>query len=436
MRAYFRSILTLSTSVRLFLIYNLFASIGFGVFQLVFNLYLLELGVREDGIGAINAAQTIAMAVGGLSLGYLVNRLGSWRCVAGGFGVFLLASIAIAFAEARWVLYALSVLFGLGLAFLFNTTMPFLMEWCGRERRGQAAAVTFSLISLSITLGSLLGGFLPDLIGSIGSTEPDGLTAYRWTLVTGTLFATFGAVPLVLMHEARRGRAADESPLVAEPASPLERRQVRADMGVFVLVGGIMAVGVGMVFPFYNVFLVSLGANARDVGFVFALGSLCAAVIGLSAPAVAKRFGALDAVFLLRVTIAPLYILLILWPSLTLAVLAHLVRQTTISMAWPIDSTFIGELLPPRARASVFGLRSAAWNLVSAVAAFAGGKIIVRTGYDWTFASIAVFTALSAVIFTVYYRRHPLVRAGSIPSALKPPRKAARDATYAEPAAG
>ena len=92
---------------------------------------------------------------------------------------------------------------------------------------------------------------------------------------------------------------------------------------------------------------------------------------------------------------------------------------TSFSMAWPVDSVFIGELLPPRARASVFGLRSAAWNLCSALAAFIAGKIIVRTGYDWTFVSLAGFTGLSAVVFYVYYRRHPLVRMDQIPSATK-----------------
>jgi MFS family permease len=109
---------------------------------------------------------------------------------------------------------------------------------------------------------------------------------------------------------------------------------------------------------------------------------------------------------------------MVAWPSLGLAVIAHLVRQTSISMAWPVDSTFIGELLPPKSRASVFGLRSAAWNLGSALSAFLAGKIIVRTGYDWTFVSIVGFTALSTCLFTLYYRRHPLIRAGLLPSAL------------------
>lgn len=420
MRSYFASIRAFNKDIRLFLIYNLFANVGFGVFQLVYNLYLLKLNMREDDIGAFSAVQTVCMGFGGISLGFLVNRFGSWRCIAGGFTVFLLASGGIAFAEIRWQIYVLSAVYGVGLAFLFNTTMPFLLEWGERRQRALATAVSFSLISFSVTFGSLMGGLLPSAIDSVVSTIGDGsLEAYRWTMVLGTLVAALGFIPFALMTNARTNRAPVAETLVAEPTNATERKQVRLDMIVFILIGGLMSLGVGMVIPFYNVFLTTLGANERQVGFVFALGSAVAAVIGLSAPTVARRLGALDAVFYLRFAIVPLYLILIPFPFLGLAVVAHVIRQTTISVSWPIESTFIGEVLPPKARSSVYGLRSAAWNLCSALAAFIAGKIIVRTGYDWTFMSIAFFTGLSAIVFTLYYRRHPLVRDGVITTALR-----------------
>ncbi|MBL8129668.1 MAG: hypothetical protein JNM64_18670, partial [Chloroflexia bacterium] len=40
-----------SRDVRLFLLYNLFANVGWGVFVLIFNLYLRELGLRENDMG-------------------------------------------------------------------------------------------------------------------------------------------------------------------------------------------------------------------------------------------------------------------------------------------------------------------------------------------------------------------------------------------------
>jgi H+/Cl- antiporter ClcA len=63
-------------------------------------------------------------------------------------------------------------------------------------------------------------------------------------------------------------------------------------------------------------------------------------------------------------------------------------------------------------------LRSASWNFGYSFAAVLGGRIIVRTGYDWTFASMAFFVGLAALIHLVYYKRHPLIRGGGMPSAL------------------
>jgi MFS family permease len=416
---YVRSVRGFQPDVRLFIVYNLLANVGFGVFQIVFNLYLLKLGMHEDDIGAFSAAQTICMGVGGLALGYLINRHGSWRCVAAGFSVLVVASTLISFAESRFALFLLSALYGFGLAFLFNTTMPFLLEWGQRASRAHAAAVAFSVISLSVTIGSLAGGLLPDLFGAlVFAGHGDSISAYRWTLVSGTAIAACGLIPLFLMGQARSGRAPVPETTVAEPTTDRERRQVRADIWLFVAVGGFMSIGVGMVIPFYNVYLTSLGAGTAEIGVVFAVSSAVAAIIGLFAPAISRRFGAIHAVLYLRASIIPFFLLLLVQPVLGIAVIAFMVRQSTFSVAWPIEATFIGELLPPRARASIFGLRSAAWNLVSALAAFLAGKIIVRTGYDIPFASICVFTALSAAMFTLYYRRHHLVSAGAIPSAL------------------
>jgi MFS family permease len=96
----------------------------------------------------------------------------------------------------------------------------------------------------------------------------------------------------------------------------------------------------------------------------------------------------------------------------------HIVRQTSISMAWPIDSTFIAEVLPPRARTRVYGLRAAAWNLGFSAASLVAGVLIVNVGYQVTFFDLILFTALAMIIFVGYYSRHPRVRSGELSSAL------------------
>ena len=401
-----------SRDVRLFLLYNLFANIGWGVFVLIFNLYLRELGLRENDMGMFNAAQTLAMAGGAATMGPVLDRLGIWRATVGGVVIFLVATLIMAFAEAPPALLVLSIISGLGLAYLFTTTMPFIIAWTRRDERQFVSALSFSVVSLSTTLGSLVGGFLPDVLPG------DDLHVYRWTLVAGIAIAALGLIPMFLMGPARSGRGLPDPTAAREATDANERSQVRRDTAVFVLVGGLMAVGAGMVFPFFNVYLTELGASSNQVGFIFAIGGLSAALIGLSAPLISQRLGSIYGVAAVRVAIVPFYLALILTPTLPLAAMTHIVRQTSISMAWPIDSTFISEVLPPKARSRVFGLRSAAWNLGYSAASLIAGFLIVHVGYAATFLDLIVFTVIAMAVFVGYYSRHPRVVSGEMRGAL------------------
>ncbi len=412
MSSYLEQIKSWPRDTRLFLFYNLFAFVGWGVFQLIFNLYCVELGYRENDLGVFQAAQTVAMAIAAVAMGPVIRRSGAWGSMVGAIAIFTVSSFFMAWAENFWLLAALSALSGVGLAYLFNSIMPYIIEWTPREHRANVAAIVFAVTSLSGTVGSLVGGYLPD-------TMPiSDLWSYRWTLVIGTLIAGVGIIPLLLMRDTRGENPVPEVGAQREAESKQERRQVRTDVAVFVAIGGIMALGAGMVIPFYNVYLTDLGARSGTIGLVFAVGGFASAIFGLAAPMVQRRFGAIPAVATIRLAGLPLFAMLIFLPALPIAIAAHIVRQITINLGWPIDSTFIAEVLPPSKRASVYGLRSASWNLLWALASLIGGFVIVRFGYAIPFATLVITGLVAIVLFVVYYGRHPRVRSGDLPSAL------------------
>jgi MFS family permease len=147
----------LSRDIRLFLLFNLLANVGWGVFVLIFNLYLRELNLRENDMGAYSAIQTLSMAAGAVSMGPILDRLGVWRATFGGVSIFLASSFGLAFAETPVIIFALAAVSGIGLAYLFTTTMPFIIAWTRRSERQIVSALSFSVVSLSTTFGSLVG---------------------------------------------------------------------------------------------------------------------------------------------------------------------------------------------------------------------------------------------------------------------------------------
>lgn len=407
MRRYLQDIKRYSPDIRLFLLYNLAANVGIGVFTLLYNLYLTELGLREDYIGRFNSISTLAMAGVALSMGYLINRLGVWLCVTVGMGLFIVTSLGLCFITDPNTLLVFAGLSGAATAFLFVPTMPFIVDLTTREDRHGVAALAFSLQSLSVMVGSLVGGWFPRVLSFFGDFDAGSVEAYRYTLVFGLFLAGLSLIPLQLMtSERKRARPDDSAP--AQPARPSGAaqpvpRNVRRDLWMFVAVGGLMSIGAGAVFPFYNVFLETIGATAGQIGLIYALGGFLAAFIGLSSPWVAHRFGPLKAVVLVRLAPVPFYFLLVAFPVLPLAIFGQIIRTISINMAWPIDSTYASDILPARERSKAFSYRSGAWNLGWSLASLVVGRLIVSYGYSVSFIVYAVFMSLAMIVFYVYF---------------------------------
>jgi MFS family permease len=75
-----------------------------------------------------------------------------------------------------------------------------------------------------------------------------------------------------------------------------------------------------------------------------------------------------------------------------------------------MESSYISDILPQRVRYSVFGYRSAAWNLGFSLSSFVAGGVIVRYGYGPSFAAYAVAMTAAMGLYYGYFRRISEVR--------------------------
>lgn len=410
MRAYLARLGRAPRAMKLFVLYTLFVNIGFGVFQLIYNLYLVRLGFREDFIGILTAINTVLIAVAALAFGQLVNRFGAWRCILAGTILTVVALLGQALITFVPVLVVFAALGGIGQAGLIVPNMPFIIEHSPDEERADLSALTFSIMSLSMTFGALVGGRVPELLGRFGASyAQETLLNYRTTLLVGVALAGVGLLPLILIRERRRGITTTAGRLADGQMIP---RRVRNDMIVFVAVGALFSVSAAAIIPFYNVYLKDLGASAGTIGTVFAITGVFGALLGICAPALARRFGVLPIAAIARFLGVPLLVLLVFVPGLQLAFAAHIVRGVAMALAWPLDSNLIAEVLPNRQRAIVFSYRSASWNCSWAIASFTVGKLIVLTdSYHVAFLTSGLFACLSIGLFTLYFARHPHIAA-------------------------
>lgn len=412
MGSFVRRIRGYDRDIKLYFAYTLAANIAIGVFALVFNLYLLQLGHEEDFIGLFNAIQTLAMAGTAALLGRFIGKFGLWKVVTGGLALYLLASILLATITNNVGLLILSAFWGASTSMVFTPVMPFVVELTRQRQRQEVAALTMSLISLSTTIGSLVGGWMPLILDlTIGLNRPSA-GAFRSTMIIGIALAALALIPLFLMSAERRtstpatARRPDDED---EPETDAPPKEIRNRMIVYVAVGGLMALGGGAVFPFYNVYLSSIGASAGLIGIIFALAWTIAAVVGLWSPWISAKLGSQAGSVIVRLVPVPLFCVMAISPVLGIAIMAHLIRVSSITVSWSMESSFISDILPQRVRYSVFGYRSAAWNLGFSLSSFVAGGVIVRYGYGPTFLAYGLAMVGAMGLYFFYFRHIPEV---------------------------
>lgn len=410
MRAYWRRVAECGRDIRLMLIYGLLSYLGIGVFALIFNLYLVRLGYDEGFIGAYNGVFTLSMGITCLGIGFLINRFGNWSCIVWGTAQFAVTMLLLCFVTDSALLLIIGGLNGIGSAFIVTTQMPFVIEWTPVNHRSAIAALSSAVNSASVMLGSLAGGLLPGSVALLSSMDSGGVGAYRWTLVIGSLLTGMSVIPMYFMGAPRHQRHHEDFQVShTQLLSHRVRRQARRDVLALVLLGLLLALGVGAIEPFYNVLLEDMGVSTSSMGLLFALSGLFATLVSVAGPPLATRIGYTASQLWIRLIHVPFHLALIAVPVPGIVFAAYATRRASGSMAWPLESAHVGGLLPSPARAHAFGLRSASWNIGYAVAAFISGQVIAGTGsYTPAYIALGVFCLLSVMTYVVAYGSRPV----------------------------
>jgi MFS family permease len=406
------SLIRRNRALRRIVLFQLFSGLQLGTFGLLFNLYLLTLGHKEDLIGLIASASTLALSFMALSAGRLVQRFGLRQTMGGGLTLSLLAALGLIFSPNAFFLILFSVLSGMGVAMMQSLQMPLLAEHVGAEDRATGAALVSALATLSNTAGTLIGGFFPALLGLLGLGT---LTRDRVALTVAVGLGAVALVPLIGLRGGGgtpQGFSAAIGTVQEDRLRPQTRRMINNYAGATALI----SLGAGAFLPFVNVYLARLGANSGEIGGLLSGVGIFGAVLGLGAPALARFVGRERLSVIARVL--PIFpaLLLVLMPSIPFVVLTFAIRNAGAGMTWPIEAAILNDRIPARARAGAFGLRTAAWNLAWALSSALSGFLIVRGGYSWPIVILIASTIFGGVVLSFVLRPTAEERAKDTPA--------------------
>jgi MFS family permease len=387
-----------SYNARLYLLNTTLVGIMIGIYQLLFNFYVLSLGYDEIMAGRLLTISSVVALVGALPAGYIGDRIGRKSALLLSNAMFCVSLLGIVWLHSPIELYVWNVISGLAQSLMGVTMGPFLMENSGEQERTYLFSFGAGLQMTTAFFGNWLGGQLPSLWGSLLGIAPTDPQAYGTTLLCVAALLFVALIPLLMLRR-RRQREASDAPL----QSPLEfaRRSPRL-LAKLISPILLISIGAGLFMPFMNLFYRTVHQRSdASIGSLFAWGSLMMAIGLLVAPPLADRMGKMRLVITSQAMSIPFLVMLGFAPWYWLSATAYLIRVALMNMSGPVYDTFVMERVDESARATVASLVSMCWNFGWAFSPTISGWLQVRYG----FAPVVLGTIMTYIIAIALYIR-------------------------------
>jgi MFS family permease len=395
-------ILSFNRNIKLFMLANVLIQIGMGVFMVMYNLYIKELGMPETVNGKVISMTATASALMLIPAGFLSDRFGRKWILLIGAALGAATLFYRSFAVDETPLVAAAFLTGLFMAFVQVSGIPFLAEHSKASERVHMFSVYFALMTLANVGGSLFGGLISDafqLLLSMNAT-----LAIRWSLLFGALLFTLALLPLLRL---------DSRPPPAE-----EKVSTRIDIDIadaslkknlivifhFSFASLLIGLGSGLVVPYLNLYFANrFDASNTYIGLILALGSAMTVVAMLIGPLLAARVGKVKAMLLFQLLSIPFLVLTAYTTSLLLASLGFLLRQALMNAGNPIQSAIAMEVVHDKYKGLANSANQMVFNIGWATMGPAAAGLVIGFGSYWGYAYAFTITSVLYLISVLYY---------------------------------
>ncbi len=388
-----------SRPARFYLLAEFLVWTAYGIYSVLFNLYLVEAGYSERFVGRAIAMTAVGLAAAALPAGLLAERWSRRKCIVLGAALEAVGQALRAGTTHAPTILAAGVLIGVGQSLFQIAAAPFITEHSTPRERTHLFSSFFASALLAGVLGSAVGGALPHAVQALLRGTPL-FAAYRASLLVGVALAACSLVPLLAM-----GRL-EEKPLAqdAEPVTREDRRRLVPIALNSLLIG----MGAGLVIPFMNLYFKDrFQCSSTQIGGFFSIAQVFTATAALLGPALARRFGKLRTAVTSELLSLPFLVTLGAERRLAVAAVSFWLRATLMQAATPLLQTFIMEAMPRALRARATSLINLVWNLGWGVSAVLAGTVIERFGYATPFYVTAALYAIAATTFWAAFRRLP-----------------------------
>ncbi len=333
-------------------------SFAFSSLNVVFAIYLDQLGYSTVTIGIIFSVAYLSGAVLTAVWGYLSDRFGRRN-------ILMLLAVLTIISNCIYVFFSGFVFILLAVAIAnvgsggsagggqgggpFNPVEEALLaEKCTPENRNRVFAVNSSVGALMGSFGALASGF-PQYLQE--TRDWSAIASYKPLFILTILFS----VVLFFVYSSIREQ---HQPRTVE-------KKISKPTGIFVTKMSLLAIvdnfGAGMAGALVSYwFFLRFGVQLKSLGMIFFASYFLAAVSFLSAPLIALRLGVVRTMAFSHGLASIIYLVLPLAPTLAIAASLLMIRSFFAYMDNPLRASFTMAMVNSNERGSAAGVTSLA----------------------------------------------------------------------------
>ncbi len=380
--------------------------LGFGIYQAIFNLYLLSIGYSTVFVAGLLSLGLYTMAIGALIAGPYTSRIGEKHAMILSGVIMTIAAGMLIALPFPIILTLMMILFYFGNSLSITSYSPLMARSSSSyERTYLFGASQASRISSSF-IGSLLGGFLPGMFALWLFVPLDSPITFQWTLLIWVVASVIGIIPLIWLKDSKSPIISNEDTDTNEDLKTQHEPKGRISIVLrFVICSVLIGLGAGLIVPLINVFFWEFyNLPTYMVGLIIGLGQATMATGVLLSPILASRIGKVPSVVLTQALSLPFIVLLATVLNPVVAIASYLLRGAIMNAAMPIGQTLRMELVPSSWRPNLQALNSSAMSFGRATSVQFAGQLFDQGLYLIPFWLTLGFYGIQLVLYAIFFR--------------------------------
>ncbi len=355
--------------------------ISWGIYAVIWQLYLKAAGYGGLEIGTYSLVQSFSMTLLTIPCGFIADRTKRRNLLIFGGFLGIVSTLIILLSVTMASLFVSALLAGVSWAIsgpAWNALFAEAVEESGMEAGYGLSAF---LGNICFAIGNILGWVPELLVSRLSSTYFD---AYRTFLYLPIVLQILSNTPLIVVKEKFK-----------PVPKGLKFRAGRVAFK-FIITSALVGFGAGFSIQLFGYYLsVKFNVESGPIGTLYALSSVLSAPAFLVSAPLSSAIGIVRGVIIPQLVSIPLLILIPFSPNFSLAAALYIPRTMLMNMSNPLVQALMMKLTPEEERGSLSSLSQMAWNLPNAISSRIGGFLM-----DYVSIDLPVF--MTSALYTLY----------------------------------